>query len=260
MSTRAGCVTAWTSARRVVAQPGGLVMTAVLDALVVAVLSGVWRVAADANGGSIAGYSATAVTWYIATSEAGTISMNSRLIDDIGTDIASGTIAVELLRPTSVLRQRVLIEVGRVLPRLAVCIVAGWVLARLTEGPVPHGTGALLAVPSLALAVACNIVAQHAFAGAAFWLRESKAMWFLYQKLVFMLGGMLIPLEVLPPWLRTIANATPFPSMAYAPARLAAGHLELHLIGVQALWLVALGATAAFVFGSGERRLQVVGG
>ncbi len=260
MSTRSAPVTAWTSARRVLAQPGGLVMTGLLDALVIAVLAGVWRAAAHANGGTIAGYSAVAVTWYIAASEAGTISMNSRLIEDIGSDIASGAIAIELLRPTSVLRHRLLIEFGRVLPRLAVCIVVGAFVAGLAGGPLPDGRGAALAVPSLVLAVACNIVAQHAFAGAAFWLRETRAAWFLYQKLVFMLGGMLLPLEVMPHWLRAIARATPFPSMAYAPARLASGHRQPHLIGVQALWLVVLMAVATLVFARGEDRLQVVGG
>ena len=260
MSARTAPVTAWTSAQRVVAQPGGLLMTAVIDAMVVTVLAGVWRAAAGANGGTIAGYSAAAVTWYIATSEAGTISMNSRLIDDIGTDIASGAITVELLRPVSVLRQRLLVEFGRVLPRLAVCIATGFIVARLTGGRLPSGWAALLAIPSLVLAVACNIVAQHVFAAGSFWLRESRAMWFLYQKLVFMLGGMLIPLEVFPSWLRTMAVMTPFPSMAYTPARLASGHFEPGLLGVQVAWLAVLGGVAAFVFGRGERRLQVIGG
>lgn len=260
MSARTAPVTAWTSAQRVIAQPGGLVMTAAIDAMVIAVLAGLLRAAAHANGGSIAGYSAIAVTWYIATSEAGTISMNSRLIDDIGGDIASGAIAVELLRPVSVLRQRVLIEFGRVLPRLAVCIAVGGVVARITGGPIPHGAAAFLAIPSLVLAVACNIVAQHAFAAGSFWLRESRAMWFLYQKFVFMLGGMLIPLEVFPAWMRSIAAVTPFPSMAYAPARLASGHFEPGLLLIQLFWLVVLAGLAAFMFGRGERRLQVVGG
>src|SRR5207245_7380168 len=66
----------------------------------------------------------------------------------------------------------------------------------------------------------------YAFAGASFWIRDARSTWFLYHKLVFVLGGMLLPLQVLPAWLRTIAECLPFVAMAYAPARLASGHIE----------------------------------
>jgi ABC-2 type transport system permease protein len=115
-------------------------------------------------------------------------------------------------------------------------------------------------VPSLVLAISCNLLAQHAFAGAAFWIRDARSTWYLYQKLVFVLGGMLIPIELLPHWLHAIASWLPFVAMAYAPARLASGHLDLALLGVQLLWVVVLGAAAYAVFAAGERRLQVVGG
>jgi ABC-2 type transport system permease protein len=58
--------------------------------------------------------------------------------------------------------------------------------------------GALLAVPALVLAVTANLSLQYAVAASAFWLGDARATWFLYQKLVFILGGMLLPLEVMP--------------------------------------------------------------
>jgi ABC-2 type transport system permease protein len=118
----------------------------------------------------------------------------------------------------------------------------------------------LVAVPSLVLAVACNIVAQHAFAASAFWLRNAGSAWFLYQKLVFILGGMLIPLEALPGWLHSIAAALPFAAMSYAPARAASGHASASLLVGQVAWLCVLYAAARAAFLAGERRLQVVGG
>jgi ABC-2 type transport system permease protein len=228
--------------------------------LVVGVLAGLWRVAVGANGGAVAGYSAAAITWYVITSEASTVCLNQRMIADIGRDIGSGAIAVELLRPAPVLGVRITAELGRVLPRLAACCALGAVLAGMTVGAPPRPASMLLAAPSIVLAVACNIVLQHAFAGVAFWLRDAGSAWFLYQKLVFVVGGMLIPLEALPRWLRMTAAVLPFRAMSYAPARLASGHMEPLLLLEQAGWLVVLlwGATA--VFRAGERRLQVVGG
>ena len=130
----------------------------------------------------------------------------------------------------------------------------------LAAGAPPSATGVALAIPSLLLAVCCNLAAQHAFAGIAFWLEDAKSAWFLYQKLIFLLGGMLLPLELLPDAMAGVARALPFWAMSYAPGRLSAGHLEPWLLVGQAGWLVVMVGAAIAVFSAGERRLQVVGG
>jgi ABC-2 type transport system permease protein len=155
MNVRAGFVALTSAARRILIDRPGIVANTTIYVVVVSVLGGLWRAAISANGGMIAGYSAAALTWYIATSEAVTIPLNSRMIADIGEDIVSGTVAVELLRPISVAGLRIVDSFGKTLPQ-----------------------------------------------SLSFWLRETGASWFLYQKLVFMLGGMLLPIQVLPAALR----------------------------------------------------------
>ena len=227
--------------------------------LVTAVLISLWRAAAGEHG-EVAGYSALALTWYIATSEAAVCSLPGRMIEYIGADIGSGAVAVEMLRPVPVVMVRLTAEIGRGLAFLMVLLVPGTALAWLLGGPPPSTAGVLLAVPSLLLAIAANISVQHAIAGSAFWLRDTRAMWFLYLKVVYVLGGMLMPLEVFPDGLRQVAMVLPFMAMAYAPARLASGHVEPWLLLVQAGWLVTLVVLAVWVFARGQRRLQVVGG
>jgi ABC-2 type transport system permease protein len=248
------------AARRTLRDRGPLLVSVAFYAIVASVLATLWRVAAHAHGGSIGGYTAAALTWYIVTSEASVCALNIRLIEQVGDDIATGAVAVELLRPASALGVRVATEIGRSLPRLAGCMAAALVIAGITVGAPPRPAALLLAAPSLVLAITCNLLAQHAFAGASFWIRDARSTWYLYQKLVFVLGGMLIPLELLPGWLHAIAAVLPFQAMAYAPARLASGHLEPALLAVQLVWVVVLGVAARAVFGAGERRLQVVGG
>ena len=260
MTARYLRVALFTGAQRAVAAPGGLVVALAFYGIVVAILASLWDAAAAANGGSVAGYTAAALTWYVATSEAATVSLNIRTIEEVGDDIASGAVAVELLRPASVVGIRIASQIGRALPRLAGCALAGIVVSRLLGGSAPNLVGLALAGPSLVLAISCNLVAQHAFAGAAFWIRDARSTWFLYQKLVFVVGGMLLPLEVLPGGLELVAKLLPFMAMAYAPARLAAGYVEPWLIAVQLAWLVLLSVAAVAVFDAGERRLQVVGG
>lgn len=257
---RALPVSAAMAARRTIAGPGGLFVTVFFYVAVVSVLSALWRTASQANGGAVAGYSAAALTWYVATSEAATVTLNTRMIEEAGEDIASGSVAVELLRPVSVLWLRVATQVGGALPRIALCAVIGITYCWWFVGAPPDPLALLLAAPSLLLAITCNLVAQHAFAGASFWIRDARSTWFLYQKLVFIVGGMLLPLQVLPDAMARVAMWLPFMAMAYAPSRLAAGYLEPHLLLVQLAWLVVLSGGAVAVYARGERRLQVVGG
>lgn len=248
------------AAQRVVVEPGGLGVALVFYLIIVATLSGLWRVAVAGNGGDLAGYSAVALTWYIITSEAATVSISARLIEDVGRDIGSGTVAVELLRPASVIGLRVATEVGRTLPKLAVLWVAGAGLATVVAGAPPRPAALALAAPSLVLAIVANVIAQHGVAASAFWLRDAGSAWFLYLKAVFIAGGMIIPLELLPNGLERTALFLPFRAMAYAPARLAAGYVEPGLLVQQLAWIAVLWVASSAAFAAGERRLQVVGG
>lgn len=245
--------------RRLLADRDSVFVNLLFYVIVAGVLSALWRAAAGPSG-AVAGYSAAALTWYVFTAEAATCALNVRLIEEIGDDIGSGSVAVEMLRPLPVVAVRLVQEVGRSIARLATLLVPGVALAWLAVGPPPVTMAVLLAVPALVLAITANLFLQHALAAAAFWLRDTRAMWFLYQKLVFILGGMLLPLEILPGALRDVAMNLPFMTMAYVPARLAAGHVEPGLLLVQLGWLVVLGLAAAVAFARGQRRLQVVGG
>ena len=248
------------AARRVFGQPGELAVRVTFYAFILVVFAALWGAAVKASDGAIAGYDQRALLWYIAAAEGAVIATKPRMIETIGWDIASGAIVTEMLRPASVIGLRLAAELGEALVRLVCAWMVAAVIAWLYVGPPPDAGAALLALPASVLAVACNLSAQHAFAGAAFWLRDARSSWFLYQKLVFLLGGMLLPLEFLPGPLADAARALPFSTMAYAPARLMSGHLEPWLLAEQAAWLVALAAAAAGVFRAGERRLQVVGG
>lgn len=248
------------AAHRSIVDRGGLLVAVSFYVVIVCTLSGLWRVAVSSNGGDLAGYSAIALTWYIVTSEAAIVAVNARLIEDIGNDIAQGTVTVELLRPASVLWVRVATEVGRGLPKVAALWLAGAGVATIVAGGPPRPATLALAAPSLVLAIIANLLAQHAVAAAAFWLRDAGSVWFLYLKAVFITGGMIIPLELLPDGLERASMLLPFRAMAYAPARLAAGFAEPELLLEQLLWIAILAVVARAAFAAGERRLQVVGG
>ena len=246
--------------RRLVSSPAEMLARACFYGVIVGVLSSLWRAAAGTNGGSIVGYDAAAITWYIVFSEAAVNGTKFRMIESIGTEIGSGAFSVEMLRPVSAVTFRMAGEMGDGVVRLSAMVGAGVLLGSLIAGPPPDVVSFLVALVSALLAIACNLCAQHAFAAMAFWQHEAKGAWFLYQKIVFVLGGMLLPLQIFPAWLESAAWASPFWTMSYAPARLAAGFFEPWLLLGQAAWLVVLYGAAVTAFAAGERHLQEAGG
>ena len=246
--------------RRTLNQPGEIAVRTGFYGFILIVFAALWRAAVDANGGPIAGYTLTALLWYVAGAEGTVIATKPRLIEDIGYDIADGSVAVDLLRPITVVLFRMAVELGEAAIRLVFTAIAGALIVVSYVGPPPDMGSALLSIPASLMAVGCIVASQFAFGAAAFWLEDAKSTWFLYQKLIFLLGGMLIPLELLPDWFAGIARFTPFVAMAYVPARVLSGHFEPELLLLQAGWLVVLIGAAAYLFSLGERRLQAVGG
>jgi ABC-2 type transport system permease protein len=98
---------------------------------------------------------------------------------------------------------------------------------------------------------------------AAFVAEEVTPFEWIYQKLIFILGGMLIPLDFYPQWLQSIAKALPFAYMMYGPARLFVtpdlGRFASLLAG-QLAWLVAFGGLLSLAYAHGARRLAINGG
>ncbi len=246
------------AARRSGANRVSLAMTGVIYLFVLIAISSLWM--AIAGSETIAGYDRAMVFWYMAATEIGAIAVPIRLLEKTGNQIGNGEIATEMVRPISPLPIRVASELGDIAPRLVVCGGLGLIAGLIQFGFPPNGWAAALAIPSLALAAALSIINQHLFAAAAFWLRDAGSAWFIHQKLWFILGGLLIPFQVLPTGLRTVAWLTPFPLMAYAPARLSAGFFEPWLLLAQAAWILVISLAALSAFRRGQDRFVRTGG
>ena len=54
----------------------------------------------------------------------------------------------------------------------------------------------------------------------AFVAEDTDSFRLIYQKLTFILGGLMLPIDFLPDWLQNIAYSLPFSLTTYAPAKL----------------------------------------
>src|SRR6185503_5609466 len=91
----------------------------------------------------------------------------------------------------------------------------------LLSGALPADLrGVLWALPIGALS-AVALLSFNAMIGlCAFWLQDCSPIYWVWQKLAFLLGGLLLPLDIYPRWLRRLAEASPFSALLYGPASL----------------------------------------
>lgn len=246
-------------ARRTLRSPGRAVSQSFFYVIILVVFNALWR-AATHSGGEIAGYTHDELIWYTLAAEAAVMATPARLIEEIGDDIGNGFIVSELLRPIAVMPMRLAAQLGGALIQAAGCLTVGVPVVWGLSGHRPSMGIFAIAVVSIALAVSCNLAAQFLFGAISFWVHDAKSAWFLFQKFIFLPGGMLLPLQLLPPLFRDVAFAAPFWTMAYAPARLMSGHFEPGLLLGQVTWLVVLFCLGLIAFARGERRVRVIGG
>lgn len=231
-----------------------------------------WRVtygSAAASGATgepaIAGFTLRHMIWYLAVAESIVLSLprTSFLVDE---QVKTGQLAYYLGRPHSYVLYLFATYIGEALVRLPVHLVIGGAISWLLVGPPPLVPAALpgLAV-ALILGLALNFTIVAAIGLLAFWFEDTASFHLLYSRFLMIAGGMLIPLDVMPDLVRSVAAAVPTNLIVYGPSRLLVGHgvsaPEIWgLLGRQALWLVILGGLLAAVFRLGVKRVNVQGG
>jgi ABC-2 type transport system permease protein len=222
-----------------------------------------WQVTYRASGTQVLnGLTLHDTMWYLLMAE--TLELGRpRLARLISQQVKDGSIAYLLNKPYDFLLYQLAGGLGESLPRMGMLFILGGALVWSMAGAPPALQNWPLALVALAGAWLLHFCVNALIGLAAFVVEEVAPFEWIYQKLVFILGGMLIPLDFYPAWLQTLAKSLPFAYMMYGPARLFV-HSDLLLflqIAVgQLLWLAFIGGALTLAFARGMRRLAINGG
>ena len=212
---------------------------------------------------AIVGFTMAQLLWYLTVTEAIELSQ-TRIFAPISQEVKDGTVAYSLARPYSYALYWISRAMGENLVKTLPLLVEGAVIATLLVGPLP---GYFRALPFALLTVVGGIligtVLQTIIGLLAFWFEEVAPFWWIIQKLIFVIGGMFIPIDLYPPWLARIARLTPFAFAAYWPAStwvdFSWERFVTTIVG-QGLYLGLFAVVATTIFRSAVRRLHVQGG
>ena len=247
---------ATTALRQALAERAATLGRLAFMAVLLLIFSRLWQVVAERGG--LPGVTEVEMLWYLAITEWVMLSL-PLLHLEIERDIRSGDIACRLARPLSYLAQRLAEASGDAALRGITLGLGGFALAYGLAGGLPHEPrGLLLALPLGALAVALGLLSLAAIGLTAFWLQDCSPVYWIWQKAAFVLGGLLLPLEIYPDWLRQIALATPFSALMYGPGRMAFGWDPAFAATVALKLVFWLGVTLLLLIWIYRRALRVL--
>jgi ABC-2 type transport system permease protein len=222
------------------------------------IFSNLWKIAAERM--HAIDLNPDTLLWYIALNEWVLISLPD-VQDDIEEDLKTGNLSYLLPRPISYLLSKFCESLGALSANLLVLGTVGFAFTAYMTGHIPNGF--LLVIPlGLMSGILCLIF--HLLIGVSvFWMEEVGPFYWLFEKLLFIFGGLMLPLAVYPKWIQTLAFLTPFPSILGQRSALAIEFeldSALQLIASFSFWAI-IGITALFVlYRKGLKMLTINGG
>lgn len=217
---------------------------------------------ATAGVTQIEGLTLADTMWYLLLTEAIILS-KPRLSTEIASKVRDGSVAYLLNKPFHFPLYQMAVGFGDGLMRFASTFLMGLVLVWASVGPPPPLASWPLAFVAVMLAWAIDFCISALIGFLAFVTEDVEAFVWIYNKMVLVLGGVLIPLDFFPEWLRNFALLLPFAYTAWAPARFFVDPSVpgfLRVTAIQLAWLLGLGLVLAWAWRAATRRLEINGG
>ena len=232
----------------------------VFFAVILGVFSSLWRAVAEA-GMPIAA-EPRALVWYLAATE--WILLSAPPIHlEIQEAIRRGDHIYRLAHPASFVMAEFATGLGLLVLRAPVLAVAAFCCAFVFTGWVPPFTAFAIFIP-LGLTASVLLTALHVPLGLlAFWLHDATPVFWVWQKLLFVLGGLMLPLELYPPLVQHVADVTPFPSLLAGPASFMMGGGVMSpavLLSRLFIWFCATALVTTWLFRRALSNVTVNGG
>ncbi|MCL4395156.1 MAG: ABC-2 family transporter protein [Chloroflexi bacterium] len=150
------------------------------------------------------------------------------VIYELAYDIRHGDLSIKLLHPLNPLHDYVSTNLADKILRPAILLPLAFLAWRLF--PTIHYEVTPLRLVLFLVAIAgawfIRFMSQYTFGLLAFWISDSMTLNDIWFALYEMLGGMVAPLDLLPPGVTAVANWLPFRFMMSFPVEIVSGRLS----------------------------------
>jgi ABC-type uncharacterized transport system permease subunit len=185
----------------------------------------------------------------------------TRLLHD---KLHDGSIVVDFMKPISVPLYFFSDGTGEVLFHAALIVPSLALAAFIVHIDIPSAAVLAAFALSFFLGYFVGFFLNFILNCIAFWTLEISAVQLIVTWVTDLLGGQIVPLVFFPAALQGAIFALPFAAMYSTPLLIYVGRIPpegyASAMGLQALWIVILGAAAALIWRAGARRVIVQGG
>jgi ABC-2 type transport system permease protein len=228
-------------------------------AVILGVFSSLWQATREAG---LAVGDPKRLVWYLASTE--WVLLSAPLVHlEIQEAVRRGDVACQLGRPVSYLGAALAEGLGVLASRLPVLGATAVVCAIVLTGWMPS-VETVATVALFGLVASTLLTSLYLGIGLlAFWLEDVTPVFWVWQKLLFVLGGLMLPIRLYPEVVQRIAAATPFPVILAGPASFVldgGGVAPTALAWRDAIWCVATAACVWWLFRRATLALTVNGG
>ena len=209
------------------------------------------------------------VAYYLLTFVSRAFSSMPGLAAGIARDVREGTIQKYLIQPIDQIHYLLMTRTAHKIVYYGVSAVpfalAFYVLRGFFSGWPDAVTLAAGAV-SLVLAFFLGFFFEVTIGLFSFWFLEISSFLFIIMSLNYFLSGHMVPLDLLPAWLRQVLEWLPFQYLAYFPAKVLLGtpdmtHAKLARgLAFQLGWVVLFIVLSRVLYARGLRRYSAFGG
>jgi ABC-2 type transport system permease protein len=224
----------------------------------------IWTTVADARGGNVGGYTpADFAAYYIVLMLVNQFTF-TWIMHEYEFRIRSGNLSAVLLKPIHPIHSDLADNIGyKVLTSVIIFPAAGFLYWLFDPAFQSSLTLLGLFTVSMILAYLLRFLLEWSLALIAFWTTRTEAFNQMYFLLGLFLSGRIAPLDLLPQWLRAIADVLPFKWAIAFPVELVLGRLSTGEIAsglmTQAVWLAIGLVLHRVVWWRGVKKYSAVG-
>ncbi len=245
---------------------GDVLGMAGLIAVRVLIFSQLYTLAFRLSGETVVGGLTLAQTiWILALTQSFHVSNRTRkIMKDIEYEVKNGNIAYSISKPYSYLWFNFSACMGVIGGHIVLTTLFGLLAAAFLVGVIKlHILAVILGLILLFFGFVMNTLAILIIGLLAFWTEDISAYRWIYDKFLWILGGIFLPSSLFPDQYRKIIELLPFNHMFYAPARMMVdGNTGVFLqnLLLQAFWIGVFALILTWIYRKGIKELSINAG
>jgi len=236
----------------------------IVQILAMVVLYFFWQ-AVYASGGTLGGLTFQQTINYVMIAQLLMPLIDNNLIFSFGWMIREGQVAIDLLRPMDFQARFYVDAAGSLALNLLLKTPLLIIAVVFFQVQLPRDVATwLVFLVSLVLGHGVMFFFDWIFSCLAFYSTETWGLSVVRVAVVTFFSGAIVPLQMMPDWLRAIASALPFAQSVYVPVSFLSGVTPISAAPqawlIQLAWLIGLGVLSRLVFKRSARKITVQGG